>query len=218
MLRAVVTYGSSGPEVFLTAGGEEGSSGTEYTAADCEFPPEDPTAEFTGLGDCGPGPSPIVPEMKEFVWGAGSFLIFAIVLRYMLYPRLRRSIDARYQSVRDGHSAADAERASASAEVAAYESALAGVRAEASARIEAARATLESERAAQLAEVNARVAARKESAAAAARAELDAARSQVGTAVASVAARTVELATGKSPDPNRVSAVVEQVMGTGVAR
>ena len=217
MLRAVVTYGSSGPEVFLTAGGEEGSSGTEYTPEDCEFPP-DPGVEFTGLGDCGPGPSPIVPETKEFVWGAGSFLIFAIVLRYMLYPRLRRSIDARYQSVRDGHAAADAERASANAEVAAYESALAEVRAEASARIDAARATLESERAAQIAEVNSRVAARKEAAAAAARSELAAARSQVGTAVATVAARTVELATGASPDPNRVSAVVDQVMGSGVAR
>ena len=218
MLRAVVTYGPHGPEVLLTAGGEEGHSETEYTPEDCEFAPEDPSAEFTGLGDCGPGPSPILPETKELLWGGGSFLVFAIILRYFLYPRLRRSIDARYQSIRHGHEAADAERSSASAEVAAYEAAVAEVRAEAAGRLDAARATLEAERAAQIAEVNGRIAARKDAAAAAARAELEQARGQVGTAVASVAARTVELATGSAPDPTRVSAVVDQIVGSGVSK
>ena len=32
----------------------------------------------------GPGPNPISPEMKELVWGAGSFIVFLILMRLFL--------------------------------------------------------------------------------------------------------------------------------------
>jgi F-type H+-transporting ATPase subunit b len=91
------------------------------------------------------------------------------------------------------------------------------VKAEAAARIDAARATLEAERSAQITEVNGRIAARREAAVAASASAHQAARGEIGTAVAGVASRTVELATGSSPDPVAVSRVVDEVMSTGVS-
>ena len=216
MLRAVVTNGPNGLEVFLAADSES-SSESEYTPEDCEFAPDNPEA-FTGLGDCGAGPSPILPEAKELAWGAGTFIVFALLMRFFLYPRLRRSMDARYEAIRAGHTEADAMRQAARSEVANYESALAEVKAEASARVDAARAQLEQERGAQLAEANERISARRDAAAAEAAAVHEAARAEIGSAVAAVASRTVELATGKAPDAATVSRVVDEAMSAGVSR
>ncbi|MGA0220130.1 MAG: hypothetical protein ACO3LV_05335 [Ilumatobacteraceae bacterium] len=216
MLRAVVTNGPNGLEVFLAAE-DESSSESEYTPEDCEFAPDNPEA-FTGLGDCGAGPSPILPEAKELAWGAGTFIVFALLMRFFLYPRLRRSMDARYEAIRAGHTEADAMRQAARSEVATYESALAEVKAEASARVDAARAQLEQERGAQLAEANERISARRDAAAAEAAAAHEAARAEIGSAVAAVASRTVELATGKAPDAATMSRVVDEAMSAGVSR
>ncbi|MGA1594006.1 MAG: hypothetical protein ACO371_05135 [Ilumatobacteraceae bacterium] len=216
MLRAVVTNGPNGLEVFLAADSES-SSESEYTPEDCEFAPDNPEA-FTGLGDCGAGPSPILPEAKELAWGAGTFIVFALLMRFFLYPRLRRSMDARYEAIRAGHTEAAAMRQAARSEVANYESALAEVKAEASARVDAARAQLEQERGAQLAEANERISARRDAAAAEAAAAHEAARAEIGSAVAAVASRTVELATGKAPDAATVSRVVDEAMSAGVSR
>jgi F-type H+-transporting ATPase subunit b len=216
VLRAVVTNGPNGLEVFLAAG-DEHSSESEYTPEDCEFAPDNPE-EFTGLGDCGAGPSPILPETKELAWGAGTFIVFALLMRFFLYPRLRRSMDARYEAIRAGHTEADAMRQAARSEVSAYEAALAEVKAEATARVDAARAQLEQERSAQLAEANERISARRDAAAADAAAAHEAARAEIGSAVALVASRTVELATGKAPDAAAVSRVVDDAMSAGVSR
>ena len=84
-------------------------------------------------------PGPIMPELKELYWGAGSFVVFAILMRVVLYPRLKKGMTARYQGIRSAHETADAERATARAEVAEYESQLAGIKAEAAKKVEAAR-------------------------------------------------------------------------------
>ena len=219
MLTAVVTYGSNGPEVLLSASeGEEGYS--EYTYADCSIIPEgkDPSEKIESLGKCDPGPSPIMPEAKELYWGAGAFILFALLMRFFLYPRLRRSMDARYDSIRGAHAEADQARSEAEAEVAAYEAALSEVKVEAASRIDAARATLEHERSAQLAEANARISSARDAAAAEAAAAHEAIRGDIGSAAATVAARTVELATGRAPDAGAVSAAVEGSMTSGATR
>lgn len=218
MLRAVVTYGPSGPEVLLQAGGEEGHS--ELTFADCAIIPDGRTADETieSLSECDPGPSPIMPEAKELYWGAGSFVVFALLMRFFLFPRLRRSMDARYQSIQDAHAESDRIRSAARSEVAEYEAALAKVREEANALVDAARVELEAERTTRMSEALDRANGRKDAASAAARAELDAARGQIGTAIAEVASRTVELAIGRSPDQVRVSQIVSDVMGAEVSR
>jgi F-type H+-transporting ATPase subunit b len=210
VLTAVVTKGAQIDVQFYAAAQEEGDH-EELHVEDCEFPPEE------GEAECGTGPNPIMPEVKELAWGAGAFIVFAVLMRFYLFPKLKRGIDARYNLIREGHEQADAARAGARAEVADYEAALATVKAEANERVEAARRTLEAERAQRLSEVNANIASKREAAAEATRAAREAARADVATAVGDVAGRTLQLAVGKAPDESAVRAAVDAVMGAGVA-
>lgn len=169
-----------------------------------------PMAE--GAEGVDPGPGPLAIDMEELYWSGGSFLIFLILMRFFLYPRLRKGMDARYEGIRSSHEQADAERAAARSEVADYEAQLAAVKVEAAARLEAARQQLEAERQDQVQALNARLGERR----AAAQAEADAARAavrdQIHAAVVGVASRAGELATGRRPDDAVVSRVVNEVM------
>jgi F-type H+-transporting ATPase subunit b len=164
------------------------------------------------------GPSPIAPEVKELVWGGGAFVVFAVLMRLYLYPKLKKGMNDRYASIRSGHEQADAARAAAQAEVADYQAQLAVVKAEAAARVDAARQLLDAERTARLAEANAAAAAKRAAAAEQAEAERTAARDEVRAAVASVAARATELAIGRAPDAAAVDRAVDDVLGAGVGR
>ncbi|MFZ4811780.1 MAG: hypothetical protein ACOYL9_10580 [Ilumatobacteraceae bacterium] len=168
------------------------------------------TEAGTETRDAGPGP--IEPELKELYWTAGSFIVLALAMRLFLFPRLKKSMDARYNGIRTDHEQADATRAAARAEVADYEAQLASVKAEAAAKVDAAREQLESERQEQIAALNARLAERR----AAAQAESDAAklavRDQIHAAVADVAGRAGELATGRRPEASVLDRVVGEVM------
>ncbi|HSH11129.1 MAG TPA: ATP synthase F0 subunit B [Ilumatobacter sp.] len=210
MLTAVVTRGTHIEVRFVAA--EEG--GSEKTVVDCEFPLE---AGVESEEPCETGPSPIAPELKEIAWGAGSFIVLALLMRFLLYPRLKKGMDARYALIRGGHEQADTARGSARAEVAEYESALATVKAEANDRVEAARQTLESERAARLAEVNAAIGAKREAAAAETQRARDAVRGDIAAAVVDVTSRTIELSIGQAPDDAAVRSAVDEVMSVGVS-
>jgi F-type H+-transporting ATPase subunit b len=164
------------------------------------------------------GPSPIAPELKELAWGAGAFIVLALVLRYVAFPKLRKGMTARYDSIRKGFEDADTLRADARGAVVQYEQALAGVKAEAAAVVDAARQRLESERQARLAEVNAGIAERRSAAAAQAEAARQAAAGQVNAAVGTVASRAVELATGKRPSDTAVTEAVNAVTAVGAGR
>lgn len=210
MLTAVVTRGLQ-LEVQLVAA-EEGESGEEHSI-DCEFPLEE---GVESAEPCDSGPSPIAPEWKEIGWGAGSFIVLALLMRFFLYPRLKKGTDARYAHIRDGHEQADTSRAAARAEVAEYETALATVKAEAAERVDAARQTLEAERTARLAEVNAAIAGQREASAAETAAARAAASGDIAAAVADVTSRTVELSIGKVPDNDTVRRAVDEAMSAGV--
>jgi F-type H+-transporting ATPase subunit b len=164
------------------------------------------------------GPNPIAPEGKELMWTFGPFLIFLILMRYFLFPRLRKGMDSRYESIRSDHDGAEAAKADARAEVAKYDTALAGVRAEAAQRIDAARQTLDQERQRAIAEVNARIAAKKAEAEAAANAERAAAQEQVSAAVTSVTSTVASLALGKTADAGVVSQAVSEAMQNAGSR
>jgi F-type H+-transporting ATPase subunit b len=159
------------------------------------------------------GPSPIAPELKELLWGFGAFAVFLILMRLWLVPKVKRGMESRYGAIQGRHESADAVRAAAHADVAQYDAALVGIRAEATARIDAARGELEATRAARLAEVNAAIAAKRAAAAAEADAAHQAARGQIEDAVADVATRTAELTVGRVPDSNSVRQAVSNVMG-----
>lgn len=218
MLTAVVIDSMGTVRIeFVQAGG----SGEEklVSPSECLFEPESEelkNAEKIPQSECGPGPSPILPEMKELLWSGSAFIVFALLMRFFLYPRLRKGMDARYNSIREGHESADAARSAARSEVAQYESALASAKAEAAKIIEAARSTLESERQSQISAANARIAAQRDAALAQADAARAAARSQVESAVADVVSSAVEIATGKKPDSAAVTRAVTDALSAGV--
>jgi F-type H+-transporting ATPase subunit b len=161
------------------------------------------------------GPSPIAPEVKELAWGAGSFIVLFVLMRWFLFPRLKKGMDARYGKIRGDHETADATRAEAKAEVATYEAELAAVKAEVRQRVDVARQTLEGERTAALAEANARIAERRAEAIAATDAARAADAEHIEAAVADVSSRVTELATGRRPDPTAVSGIVSALMAGG---
>ena len=215
MLRAVVIQSSDAVRVeFVSAGGEE----KLIDPSECLFEPENPVPAGTKIpqSECGPGPSPILPEMKELAWSGGAFIVFAVLMRYVLYPRLRKGMDARYNSIREGHENADAARSSARSEVAQYEAAVVAAKAEAAKVVDAARATLESERQAAISQANTRINAKREAALRDAEAAKAAVRGQIESAVADVVTSAVEAATGKRPDSAAVSRAVADVMSAGV--
>ena len=163
------------------------------------------------------GPSPIAPELKELAWGAGSFIVLFILMRLLIFPKLKKGMDARYGKIRGDHEAAEATRAEAKAEVAEYEAALAAVKAEARQRIDVARQTLEEERAVALTDANRRIAARRSEAAAEAEAARVAVAGHIQSAVADVSSRAAELATGRRPDATTVDGIVASLMAGGGA-
>ncbi len=162
--------------------------------------------------------NPLAIELNELAWGFGSFAVMALVLRYLLYPKLKRGMDARAEGVRHEREAAEALTASARDDVAGYEAQVASLRSEAQQRVEVARATLEAERAERLAAANAEIADRR----GAAMAEVDAARAaaqgDVETAVVDVVGRFAELVTGRAVDQSVVQSAVRNSMGAEVAR
>lgn len=221
MLTAVVTRGAAIEVQFVAVdeGDEKEIMSFEESQDFCEFPYEtleEFEANATASLPCDPGPSPLAIETKELLWGGGSFIVLALLMRFWLFPALKKGMDARYAHIRGGHEQADTARAAARAEVAEYESALATVKAEANERVDAARQTLEAERTERLAEVNASIAAKREAAAAEAQAAREAVRSDIAAAVSDVTSRTIELATGTVPDSGSVSRAVDATMGSGV--
>ncbi|MGZ4763099.1 MAG: F0F1 ATP synthase subunit B family protein, partial [Ilumatobacteraceae bacterium] len=154
---------------------------------------------------------------KELAWGAGSFIVLFVLMRVVLFPRLKKGMDARYGKIRGDHETAESTRAGAKAEVAEYEAALAAVKAESRQRVDAARQTLENERSAALTEANARIAARRAEATAQTDAARAAAEEHIQAAVADVSSRVAELATGRRPDADTVTGVVASLMAGGGA-
>jgi F-type H+-transporting ATPase subunit b len=155
--------------------------------------------------------NPIFPELKEITWGFGAFIVLAVLMRWVLYPRLHKGVVARDELIRSGHEEGERIAAAAVGDAQAYEAQLAAVRAEAATRIDAARATLERERAERLAEVNARIAARRAEVAAEVERAREAARASVEAAVRDVAAAAGRLATGREPDESIVAEAVTAV-------
>ena len=199
MLTAVASVAGTVVEVRFVATEEGGEEEEEHAEPESDL-------------------NPIAPEPKEIFWGFGSFVVLALLMRYLLYPRLRKGMDARYALIKGGHDQAEDVTAAAQADVAQYESQLAAIRAEAQQRVDAARATLEAERSERLAEINARIAEKRAAAAAEVERARAAAHADVESAVRSVASRAGELATGRRPEPEVVNRAVAEVMGAGVGR
>ena len=158
------------------------------------------------------GPNPISPEIKELAWGAGSFIVFLIIMRLFLVPKVRKGMASRYESIQSDHQYASATRDGAREDVARYETAVAQIRSEASGRLETARQTLDKERQDKVAQVNAQITQRRVAAEAEVAAERLAAQDQILSAVTLVTTRATQIAVGVSPDAAVVSRSVQQAM------
>ncbi len=180
-----------------------GSLLSSFIAADQQLPPNDL--------------NPIALEMKELVWGFGSFAVFAVLLRYALWPKLQSSIEGRNGRILDDLAAAESTTAAARGDVAEYEAQRAAARADSQKVVEQARATLEAERTARLAEVNARIAQRRAEAIAQVEASKAAARGEVEAAVTAVAATAGLLATGHRPSDELLRRAVESTLNAGAS-
>lgn len=171
-----------------------------------------------GVNEVAPGPNPIVPEVKEVVWGAGAFIVFALIMRYIAFPRLKNGMDARYNGIQSDHAQATASRNAARSEVAEYNAQVATLKAEAAAQIDHARQELETVRTARIAAANAEIATKRAAATAENEAARAAVQSQIKGAVEDVSSSAIRLAIGKDPDPSVVGRVVDDVMNAGALR
>ena len=172
----------------------------------------------TSTAEVKAAPNPIAPTPKEALWSAGSFIVLFVILRYFLFPKLKKGMDARYADIRSDIEGADTVKADAQSAVADYEKALAAIRVEASGRIDAARQTVDTERNAQLTQVNARIAAARAEADQQTAAARAAAQGQVAAAVAQVATKAAQLASGRAPDAAVVQAAVTAAMESAGSR
>jgi F-type H+-transporting ATPase subunit b len=161
--------------------------------------------------------NPIALEMKELAWGFGAFVVFAVLLRYAIWPKLHSSIEGRNGRILADHAAAESTTAAARGDVAEYEAQRVAARTEAQKVVEQARATLEAERTARLAEVNAAIAQRRAEALAQVEASKAAARSEVTAAVTAVAATAGQLATGQRPSDELLRRAVDSTLNAGAA-
>ena len=163
--------------------------------------------------------NPIAPELKEVLWGFGSFVVLALAMRYFLYPRLRKGMDARVPADQGGHDEADRVTEEAKADVAKYEHAAPRRGAsQAQKRIEAARANLDAERTERLTEVTARSPNDEQRRRPRSKLHEPPRKPRSSTPVRAVATRAGELALGRPPDSRVVSEVVAEVMSAGVSR
>lgn len=163
------------------------------------------------------GPSPIAPEVKELLWGIGAFVVFLVLMRLVLFPKLKKGMDARYGKIRADHEEADAVREQALREVADYQAELDTVKAEAASRVDAVRRQLDNDRSGRLTEVNQQIAEQRAAAATAAEERRAAARSTVEAAVVAVTTALVARSTGRAPDAETVRRAASDVMSVGAS-
>lgn len=217
MATAVVALSGGSVVSLVLAEGETGTTIATTEEMLTTAAPEAATGEAATVKE-DTGPNPIAPEGKELLWGFGSFLVFLVIMRLFLVPKVRKGMADRYDGIRADLESADAAKADARSEVAKYEAALVEVRAEAAKRVDAARATLDAERATAIAEANKRIAAKKAEAEAAVAAERAAVRDQINAAVTTVTTTATSIAVGKSADNAVVTQAVAQAMQNSGAR
>jgi F-type H+-transporting ATPase subunit b len=195
----VVVSQAGGPAEVRVVLQQEGEGGTEATTE------EEP-------------PNPILPVGKEIIWSFATFMLLFLIMRFFLYPRLKKGMDARYAHIRGQLEEAESVRASAEAEVARYQAALAEVRAQASSRIDVARQQLEGERQQRLGEVNAGIGEEKARVAESVDAARQSAMGQVEQAVGAVATSLAERALGGLVDPAAANEAAAEAVRAGAAR
>lgn len=192
-------------------------AGSELPLVKVVLEAEDESTTEAGATEEEP-PNPILPVPKEMAYAFVGFLALFLIIRLLLFPKFKASMEARQARIRGDHEAAERTRAAAEHQAADYEAGVADARAEANRILEVARAEVEADRQAKLAAANARIGERRAVAAAETDAAKAAAMGQVEEAVGEVASTIAGRALGRTIDPGSVRDIVSEVVNAGVAR
>lgn len=156
--------------------------------------------------------NPILPVVPELFWGALTFGAFFLLVRFVLLPPVKRTMDLRAEAIRSDLDAAESAKASAISAAGDVDDQLADVRAEASAIIDAARAEAETQRQSILAQANAEVAKMKELADADLASARETALQQVRPKVAELATSAASKALGRTIDLEAARPIVDSYL------
>jgi F-type H+-transporting ATPase subunit b len=168
---------------------------------------------FNNPARCGDKePNPILPETREIIWGIGSFVLLALLMRVALYPRLQRSMDARAARIQGDLDSADQVTASVAGEQRSYAERIAAAHSEAASILDAARAKAEGVRSERVAALNAELGQLRT----AATAEVDGAKAtahaSLADSVAQLAVRAASKVVAKPLDVAANRGVVDQFL------
>ncbi len=156
--------------------------------------------------------NPILPVFPEIFWGAVTFGLLYVLMRYVLLPPVLRTMEDRDQALRDDWDAAKGAQAKAAGADAELAQALAPAKGQAAALIETARTEAEAERAQIIGVAQNEIDAMRQLA----DAEIDAARieamSGVGTQVADLTAQAASRLMNRPVDAAAAQGVVNRIM------
>ena len=133
--------------------------------------------------------NPILPEMSEFVYAAGAFLILLALMYKFAFPAVQKAMDSRTQNIRDNLDEAERTKADAQRVLEEYQLQLADAKNESARIIDEARQTAEQMRRDLMVRAEAEVNELRERS----RTEIDAAQQR---AIADLRAQVSELAIG----------------------
>jgi F-type H+-transporting ATPase subunit b len=154
-------------------------------------------------------PNPVLPEMREIVWGLGSFLLLLVLIRWVAYPRLAAGTAARNAKIQGDLDAADQVRGSVGVEREAYLARITSARAEATKIIDVARGEVEGVRGERLAALNAELATLRAQATAEIEASRTAALASVRETVGDLAVEVAERVVARPIDRAAQSALID---------
>ncbi len=171
------------------------------------------------LGDdlegCFDAPNPIIPEIKEIVWGGLAFVVLLALMYWKLFPVVRNLMEQRTQRIQDAIDDADRQRSEAAEVKANYEAELADAKAEAARIVDEAREQAGAVRADLQARAEADIAEMRERAAADVEASKRQAIADLQSEVSDIALGAAEAVLGRSlEDPEMQRQLVDDYIAS----
>ena len=182
----------------------------KQAAADDEHAKELKEAFGDDLESCLEAPNPIIPEVKEIIWGGLAFVVLLALMYWKLFPVVKNLMEQRTQRIQDALDDADRERAEAAEVKANYEAELADAKTEAARIVDEAREQAATVRADLQARAEADIADMRERAAADVEASKRQAIADLQSEVSDIALGAAEAVLGRSlEDPEMQRQLVD---------
>ena len=162
-------------------------------------------------------PNPVIPELKEVLWAAGSFFALWALMRYVLLPPILERRAAREERMRSDREAADRAQAALGQVQADYDASHAEARAEADRIIDGARNEAAEHRASLLSDANTEIATLRTDAATGLSESRGAAIASMRSDVGDIAVSAASAVLGKEVDRQRAQPAIDTALDGGEA-